>query len=201
MKTKRVFGFIHEIISVLAPHYPELALRLFLHAATVRAAIRHACLPSFCAIRSPAISKLYITDAHNDCYARMQVADKTNYEAISYEFIAQAFVIYEDEISDSKAQFNGPYCRSSRICQLVISCCSDTSIPLLFCFVTAVTLIAATLQSFQHLGEENFETLVTKTTLYSAKLLKKPDQCRAVYNCANLFWAVCASNLRVWART
>jgi len=54
----------------------------------------------------------------------------------------------------------------------------------------AVTLISATLQHFLHLGEENFETLVTKTTLYSAKLLKKPDQCRAVYNCANLFWAV-----------
>jgi len=37
----------------------------------------------------------------------VQVADKANQEAIAYEFVAQAFIIYEDEISDSKAQFNG----------------------------------------------------------------------------------------------
>ena len=30
VKTKKIFGFIHETISVLSPHYPDLALRLFL---------------------------------------------------------------------------------------------------------------------------------------------------------------------------
>jgi hypothetical protein len=30
IKTKKVFGFVHETISVLAPHYAELALRLFM---------------------------------------------------------------------------------------------------------------------------------------------------------------------------
>jgi vacuolar protein sorting-associated protein 35 len=29
---------------------------------------------------------------------------------------------------------------------------------------------------------------VHKATGYSAKLLKKPDQCRAVYTCSHLFW-------------
>jgi len=68
VKPKKVFGFVHETISVLSPHYPDLALRLFLQAA--------------------------------------MCADIVGYEAIAYEFIAQAFLVYEDEVSESKAQFN-----------------------------------------------------------------------------------------------
>jgi hypothetical protein len=37
-------------------------------------------------------------------------------------------------------------------------------------------------------SNENYDTLATKLTLYSSKLLKKPDQCRMVYRCAHLFW-------------
>ncbi|XP_042430946.1 vacuolar protein sorting-associated protein 35B-like [Zingiber officinale] len=37
-------------------------------------------------------------------------------------------------------------------------------------------------------GVENRDTLTHKATGYSAKLLKKPDQCRAVYACSHLFW-------------
>ena len=39
------------------------------------------------------------------------------------------------------------------------------------------------------LGEDNYETLSTKTTQYSAKLLKKPDQCRAVARASYMFWS------------
>lgn len=46
----------------------------------------------------------------------------------------------------------------------------------------------ATLQQLMSFTEENYDTLATKATQHSAKLLKKPDQCRAVYNCAHLFW-------------
>nr|DAD43391.1 TPA_asm: hypothetical protein HUJ06_001621 [Nelumbo nucifera] len=38
------------------------------------------------------------------------------------------------------------------------------------------------------LGAENRDTLTHKTTGYSAKLLKKPDQCRMVYANSHLFW-------------
>jgi vacuolar protein sorting-associated protein 35 len=38
-------------------------------------------------------------------------------------------------------------------------------------------------------GEENYDTLITKSALHSSKLLKKPDQCRAVYLCSHLFWS------------
>lgn len=38
-------------------------------------------------------------------------------------------------------------------------------------------------------GEENHEPLRTQCALAASKLLKKPDQCRAVSTCAHLFWS------------
>lgn len=84
--------------------------------------------------------------------------------------------------------------------------------------VTALQLIIGTLQRMHVFGVENRDTLTHKATgvfphdmlnlsllnsvvsakiadkckllllQYSAKLLKKPDQCRAVYACSHLFW-------------
>jgi len=54
--------------------------------------------------------------------------------------------------------------------------------------ITAIHLIIGTLQRMNIFGVENRDTLTHKTTGYSAKLLKKPDQCRAVYACSHLFW-------------
>lgn len=45
-----------------------------------------------------------------------------------------------------------------------------------------------TIHGVSILGEENYDTIVTKIALYSSKLLKKPDQCRAIYMCSHLFW-------------
>jgi len=120
LKAKKLFGFVHETICVLSPSYPDLALRLFLHAA--------------------------------------QIADQCQFEAIAYEFVTQTFICYEDEISESKKQFN------------------------------AINYIVACLQNFTVFGDENYDTLISKATQHCAKLLKKTDQCRAVYNCAHLFW-------------
>ncbi|XP_061363702.1 vacuolar protein sorting-associated protein 35B-like [Gastrolobium bilobum] len=94
--------------------------------------------------------RLYLqcAEAANDC----------DLEPVAYEFFTQAFVLYEEEIADSKAQ------------------------------VTAIHLIIGTLQRMNAFGVENRDTLTHKATGYSAKLLKKPDQCRAVYACSHLFW-------------
>ncbi|XP_062164060.1 vacuolar protein sorting-associated protein 35B-like isoform X2 [Alnus glutinosa] len=94
--------------------------------------------------------RLYLqcAEAANDC----------DLEPVAYEFFTQAFVLYEEEITDSKAQ------------------------------VTAIHLIIGTLQRMNVFGVENRDTLTHKATGYSAKLLKKPDQCRAVYACSHLFW-------------
>ncbi|XP_074273565.1 vacuolar protein sorting-associated protein 35B-like isoform X1 [Silene latifolia] len=79
-------------------------------------------------------------------------------EPLAYEFFTQAFILYEEDIADSKAQF------------------------------TAIHLIIGTLQRMSVFGVENRDTLTHKATGYSAKLLKKADQCRAVYACSHLFW-------------
>ncbi|KAH9759178.1 vacuolar protein sorting-associated protein 35B [Citrus sinensis] len=94
--------------------------------------------------------RLYLqcAEAANDC----------DLEPVAYEFFTQAFMLYEEEIADSKAQ------------------------------VTAIHLIIGTLQRISVFGVENRDTLTHKATGYSARLLKKPDQCRAVYACSHLFW-------------
>lgn len=89
-----------------------------------------------------------------------QIADQCNFEEFAYEFFAQAFTIYEDSISDSRAQFQ------------------------------AVCILAGALQQTRNFGKENYDTLITKAALHGSKLLKKPDQCRAVYLASHLWWAV-----------
>ncbi|GAA0154252.1 membrane traffic protein [Lithospermum erythrorhizon] len=91
---------------------------------------------------------LQCAEAANDC----------DLEPVAYEFFTQAYILYEEEVTDSKAQ------------------------------VTAIHLIIGTLQRMHVFGIENRDTLTHKATGYSAKLLKKPDQCRAVYACSHLFW-------------
>ena len=93
-------------------------------------------------------------------------ADRCGYEAIAYEFVVQSFTCYEDEISDSKAQF------------------------------AAITYIVSALQQFTCFGKENYDTLISKATQHSAKLLKKTDQCRAVAQCSHLFWPGDDKNVR-----
>lgn len=36
---------------------------------------------------------------------------------------------------------------------------------------------------------EHYENLINKAAQHANKLLKKPDQCRALYACAQLFWS------------
>lgn len=88
-----------------------------------------------------------------------EAANDSDLEPVACEFFTQAYVLYEEEISDSREQ------------------------------VTALYLIIGTLQRMHVFGVENRDTLTHKATGYSAKLLKKPDQCRAVCACSHLFWA------------
>lgn len=78
-------------------------------------------------------------------------------EEIAYEFFVQAFTIYEEHITDSKAQFN------------------------------AITLFVAHLHSVNSFTPENFDTLASKTQVSATRLLKRVDQCRGVLLCASLW--------------
>ena len=88
------------------------------------------------------------------------VADQCGFEEVSYEFFAQAFTVYEESISDSRAQFQ------------------------------AICVIAQSLSGARNFSRENYDTLITKCALHGSKLLKKPDQCRAVYLASHLWWSV-----------
>jgi len=87
-----------------------------------------------------------------------QLADAAGMEPIAYEFFERAMTIYEDEISDSQAQ------------------------------KTALSVVVGTLQRCVGFTTESRDSLVHKATGYSARLLKKPDQCVAVAACSHLFW-------------
>jgi len=88
-----------------------------------------------------------------------QTADMTGFEEVAYEFFAQAFTVYEEAVSDSKAQFQ------------------------------AVCVISSALHRTRNFGKENYDTLITKCAQHASKLLRKPDQCRAVYLASHLWWA------------
>jgi len=87
-----------------------------------------------------------------------QCANECGEDKIAYEFVSQAFLLYEEDISDSKAQM-----------ELVLTS-------------------AATLYVLDKLDPEDYDTLITNSTKHAVRLLKKPDQCRAVYSCSHLFW-------------
>ena len=70
----------------------------------------------------------------------------------------QAFLLYEEAIPDSAAER------------------------------TALASIVGALQRCAVFPPEPRAALVHKATGYSAKLLRKPDQCRAVLACSRLFW-------------
>jgi vacuolar protein sorting-associated protein 35 len=88
------------------------------------------------------------------------IADQVRAEEFAYEFFAQCFTIYEESISDSRSQY-----------QSILS-------------------IVGTLQQCRNFSRDNYDTLITKTALHGSKLLKKPDQCRAVYLASHLWWGV-----------
>ena len=80
------------------------------------------------------------------------------FTSIAYDFMTQAFLVYEDEISESTAQ------------------------------IRAITSIVGSLLSCKTFEKTDYEALITKTAQYAAKLLKKPDQCRMVCLCSRLFY-------------
>lgn len=87
-----------------------------------------------------------------------QISDECGFEDLTYDFYVQAFTIYEDNISESRAQLQ------------------------------AITLIIGTLSGAKVFGIDNYDTLITKAALYGAKLLKKNHQAPAVAMASHLWW-------------
>ncbi len=87
-----------------------------------------------------------------------QIADECNFEDLTYDFYVQAFTVYEDSISESRAQLQ------------------------------AITLVISTLAGAKGFGVDNYDTLITKAALHGAKLLKKSHQATAVGLASHLWW-------------
>lgn len=109
------------------------------------------------------ISTLYHRVESSDACLRLfllaaQVADDAGLEELAYEFYVQAFVIYEESISESRAQLQ------------------------------AITIIIRTLQAARAFGPDNYDTLITKAALHGNRLLKKPQQATAVLSASHLWW-------------
>lgn len=101
------------------------------------------------------------------------VADQLKQENIAFELFQQTFVVYEESLSINKAPQHAPSPQDpmggSVAYRLVLS-------------------IANALATLRYFSKKNYEALITKVTLYGSKLLKKHDQCRAIYKCAHLWW-------------
>jgi vacuolar protein sorting-associated protein 35 len=88
-----------------------------------------------------------------------RLADAAGMETLAYDFFESAMTIYEDDISDSRAQ------------------------------KSALSIMVGALQPCRSFTAESRETLSHKSIGYASRLLKKPDQCAAVASCAHLFWS------------
>lgn len=87
-----------------------------------------------------------------------QISDECGFEDLTYDLYVQAFTVYEENISESRAQLQ------------------------------AITLIIGTLQGAKVFGVDNYDTLITKAALHGAKLLKKSHQATAVHLASHLWW-------------
>lgn len=125
---KKVFQFMHKTNTALVQSSPDAALVLWLAAAAIA----------------------------DQC--ERGSGSQGAYEQICYEFLTQALIVFEDELTDSAKQYSGVY-------KLVGS-------------LSQITCLEA----------ENFDNLGTKIAQHAARLLKKPLQCRAVAACSHLFW-------------
>ncbi|KAK7023797.1 vacuolar protein sorting-associated protein 35 [Favolaschia claudopus] len=87
-----------------------------------------------------------------------QIADECEFEDLAYDLYVQAFSVYEDSISESRAQLQ------------------------------AITLVIGTLEGAKVFGVDNYDTLITKAALHGSKLLKKSHQATAVGLASHLWW-------------
>jgi vacuolar protein sorting-associated protein 35 len=80
------------------------------------------------------------------------------FEPICFEFLSQALVCFEEEVSETTKQY------------------------------AAIYNFVGTLTKITCLEGENFDTVAQKLVQHAARLLKKPLQIRAVAACSHLFW-------------
>lgn len=105
--------------------------------------------------------KLYVEAsalADRNVSAKVLDHDGTDMTSISYELLRLAMTIYEDRVTDPKCQ-----CR-------------------------CITSFTGTILALKSVSRENYESLITRTAQFAAKITLKPEQCQLVALCAHLFY-------------
>lgn len=128
---RKIFLFVQKLLSFVEMTNSDLCFNLRLQAAAA-------------ANRCALVSEKY--------------GSKSDLAPIAYEFMTEAFLIYEAEITESSAQQSA----MKKMVGILLSC---------DCF-----------------EKNDYEALITKTTQYAARSLKKTDQCRMVLLCSHLFF-------------
>lgn len=86
-----------------------------------------------------------------------QCADSCDMPLIAYELFSEAAILYENEIVEEKIK------------------------------VRTLGDMIGTLMTCKNFSTEDYDNITTKLCQYSAKLLKKPDQCKMITLCSHLF--------------
>lgn len=128
---RQVFVFVQETLALVSKAVPETGMKLYLEIS---------------------LTADSLASAEGDTEILAEFAP------IAYELLSQAFAIYEEAITDSKAQQR------------------------------CIKQIVGTLLASRSLSKDDYESLITKTAQFSAKVVKKPDQCELVSLCAHLFY-------------
>lgn len=131
---KKVFQFMHKTNQALASADANIGFQLWLSAAICADQVDKTC------------------------------GNPGQFEGIAYEFLTQALITFEEDINETKKQYEG-------IFQLV-----------------------GTISAMTCLDAENLDTAVAKVAQHSSRLLKKPMQCRAIAVCTHMFWSQAQKN-------
>lgn len=90
-----------------------------------------------------------------------QISNECNFSNLTYDFFIESFLIYEELIIESKIQYQ--------------------------CLINIINKLYL-MNNLILNNIEDFDKLVVKVTLYGSRLMKKTDQCRAIYNSSHLWW-------------
>lgn len=116
--------------------------------------------------------KLYVdasTCADRIAYAEMKNNGDGDFGSVSYELIRLAMTLYEDRITDAKCQ-----CR-------------------------CVTSFTGSIIALRAISKENYESLITRTAQFAAKIMLKPEQSRLVALCAHLFYPADSGGQKIYS--
>lgn len=93
-----------------------------------------------------------------------QVSNQIAYNEVTNEYFIKVYSLYE-EIANSKQQY-----------------------PIIMQIISLLIACRASFHNGSDVDRENYDLLITKAVLYAARLLKKPDQCRAVFAASHLWF-------------